>query len=231
MRSIGDYGLLSDCRTAALVSRHGSIDWHCPISFDAPSVFGRLLDPDGGHWRMAPLGETTATRRYVGESLVLRTQFDGADGAAAITDFLSFAPGTRAHDIGKRVPHALVRIVEGLRGRLVVELDLAPRFEYGLIVPWLEQSDGAVEMRAGPSALRLETDVTLELGRDRITGRFTVEAGQTRTFTLRGIDPLSEAVPDRTPAEDLLEATLEGWRSWNEPHVADAGIAGEMVRR
>ncbi|MBA3627361.1 MAG: glycoside hydrolase family 15 protein [Chloroflexi bacterium] len=231
MTSIGDYGLLSDCRTAALVSRLGSIDWHCPISFDAPSVFGRLLDPDGGHWRILPVGEVVASRRYVGESLVLRTEFDGPDGAVAITDFLSFAPGTRAHDIGKQVPHALVRIVEGIRGRLVVELELAPRFEYGLTVPWLEQSDGAVEMRAGPSALRLDTDVPLELRRDRVTGRFTVEAGQTRSFTLRAIDTLSEAVADGTPAAERLEATLEGWRSWNEPHVAYDGIATEMVRR
>jgi len=229
--SIGDYGLLSDSRSAALVSRDGSIDWHCPVSFAAPSVFGRILDPDAGHWRIAPAGEVVASRRYVGESLVLRTEFGGADGAVAITDFLAFAPGTREHDIGKRVPHALVRIVEGVRGRVMLELDLKPRFEYGLTVPWLEQGDGAVEMRAGPSALRLETDVPLELERDRITARFGMDAGMTRSFVLRAIDPLGDAATDRTSATELLEATLEGWRSWNELHVSYDGIAAELVRR
>jgi len=94
--SIGDYGFLSDCRTAALVSRDGSIDWHCPISFDAPSVFGRILDPDAGHWRIAPLEAGPGTRHYLGESLVLRTELQTPGGAVAITDFLAFAPGSRA---------------------------------------------------------------------------------------------------------------------------------------
>lgn len=232
MTSIGDHGLLSDCRTAALVSRDGSIDWYCPTNFDAPSVLGRLLDPDGGHWRLAPLGETVSARRYVGESLVLRTEFDGPAGSVAVTDFLSLAPGTRGHDIGKRVPHALVRIVDGLRGGLDVELDLAPRFEYGLTVPWLERREGAVDISAGPFALRLETDVPVELERDRVTARFEVRAGQTRTFILGVIDPLSDAARlESMSAAELLEATLEGWRSWNELHLSYDGLDAELVRR
>ncbi len=231
MTSIGDYGLLSDCRTAALVSRDGSIDWHCPISFDAPSVFGRILDPDAGHWKIAPAGEAVPSRRYEGESLVLRTEFAGPEGTVAMTDLLAFAPGTREHDIGKHVPHALVRIVEGVRGLVMLEMDLKPRFEYGLTVPWLELGEGAVEMRAGPSALRLETDVPLELDRDRVTARFRIDAGTTETFVLRTIDPLDAAATDGASAMELLEATLEGWRSWNELHVAYDGIAADLVRR
>jgi GH15 family glucan-1,4-alpha-glucosidase len=231
MTNIGDYGLLSDCRTAALVARDGSIDWHCPVSFDAPSVFGRILDPTAGHWRIAPSGEATSTRRYLGESLVLRTDFEAAGGAVAVTDFLAFAPGTRGHDIGKRVPQALVRIVEGIRGRVTLEMELVPRFEYGLTVPWLEERDGEVEMRAGPTALRLETDVPLESGRDRVTARFAIGVGETRRFILRAFDPLEDAATDRAPATELLEATLEGWRSWNELHVSYDGEAAALARR
>ncbi len=231
MTSIGDYGLLSDCRTAALVSRDGSIDWHCPVSFDAPSVFGRILDPDGGHWRIAPLGEVTTSRRYLGESLVLRTDFEGPDGAVCLIDFLALAPGTRGHDIGKRVPRALVRIVKGVRGRVTLEMELAPRFEYGLTVPWLEGVDGGLTMRAGPAALRLATEVPFESERDRVTARFEVGQGEERSFVLRATDPLSQAPLDRTPAAELLEATLEGWRSWNEPHVSYDGVATQLARR
>ena len=231
MTPIGDYGFLSDCRTAALVSRDGSIDWHCPISFDAPSVFGRILDPDAGHWRIAPLEAGPGTRHYLGESLVLRTEFDTPGGAVALTDFLAFAPGSRGHEIGKRVPRALVRIVEGVRGQATVEMELAPRFEYALTVPWLEMQGGALEMRGGAAALRLETDVPLELERDRATARFQVSEDDSHAFVLWALDPSGDEDHEHPPARELLQATLEGWRSWNELHVSYDGVAAALARR
>ncbi|MDQ3447779.1 MAG: glycoside hydrolase family 15 protein [Chloroflexota bacterium] len=232
--SIGGYGFLSDCRSAALVSRDGSIDWHCPVSFDAPSVFGRILDPDGGHWWIGPVGKTASKRAYVGESLVLRTEFEGPDGAVAVTDFMALAQGSLGHDIGKRVPHALVRIVEGIRGRVTLEMELVPRFEYGLALPWLEAREGVVEMRAGPTVLRLESDGPVDLESDRIIAHFEIDQGQSRSFVLRAIDPLDDAAQDRSSdgtASELLEATLEGWRSWNELHVSYDGEASALARR
>jgi GH15 family glucan-1,4-alpha-glucosidase len=103
-RRIDDYGLLSDCHTAALVDRSGSIDWWCPSRFDATSVFGRLLDPDAGHWALHPCGPFESTRRYLGATLVVRTTFVTAGGEVDVTDALALEPGARGHDIGQRRP-------------------------------------------------------------------------------------------------------------------------------
>src|SRR3954467_15249763 len=86
---IGDYGLLADCNSAALVGRDGSIDWLCLPSFDSPAVFARILDPDAGHWSIAPAGEYTASRRYLPGTLVVETTFHTATGSARVTDALT----------------------------------------------------------------------------------------------------------------------------------------------
>ena len=77
---IGDYALLSDCRSAALVSRAGSVDWLCFPRFDAPAVFARILDPDGGHFAIRPAGEFEASRGYLAQTMVLETTFRTAAG-------------------------------------------------------------------------------------------------------------------------------------------------------
>ena len=61
-RPIADYALLSDCRSAALISSAGSIDWLCLPDFDSQSVFGRLLDADAGHWSITVPGTVKASR-------------------------------------------------------------------------------------------------------------------------------------------------------------------------
>ena len=83
---ISDYGFISDCRSGALVGRDGSIDWWCPDRFDSPSVFGRLLDPAAGHWRIAPLAASRVERAYRPDTLVLRTVHHTPEGSVAVTD-------------------------------------------------------------------------------------------------------------------------------------------------
>lgn len=124
---IGDYGFLSDCTSAALVDRDGSIDWWCAPRFDSPSVFGRLLDPAAGHWTLAPVGSFTSSREYVGDSLVLRTVFRTDTGLVTVDDALALAPGARGHDIGFASPHALLRRVIGVLGVVGMGSELAPR--------------------------------------------------------------------------------------------------------
>src|SRR5881409_264460 len=115
-KPIASYGLLSDCNSAALVGTDGSIDWLCLPRFDSPSVFGRILDPDAGHWQIAPTGEYEVQRRYLPGTLVLETTFPTPTGRARLADALVFEEGQRAHDLGMNPPHELLRSVEGIEG-------------------------------------------------------------------------------------------------------------------
>ncbi|MEX2399559.1 MAG: trehalase-like domain-containing protein [Rhodothermales bacterium] len=113
---IADYAMLSDCHSAALVSRHGSVDWLCLPRFDAPSIFARLLDAEGGHWVIRPAGETDVSRRYVEGTLVLETTFTTERGRAVMVDALAVGADERGHELGRSSPHALLRTVECVEG-------------------------------------------------------------------------------------------------------------------
>src|SRR5919204_363195 len=132
---IADYGLLADCNTAALLARDGSIDWLCLPRYDSSSVFGRILDPEAGHWSIRPAGSFTSERRYLPGTLVIETTFTTGTGTVKLTDALVFAEGQRGHDLGFDAPHELVRLVEGISGEVELLLELAPRTEYGLVRP------------------------------------------------------------------------------------------------
>ena len=113
---IAAYAMLSDCSSAALVGLDGSIDWLCLPRFDSPALFSRLLDPDAGHWAIAPGGEYTVARRYLPGSLVLETTFTTQTGSVRLLDALAFAEGQRGHHLGRDAPHELLRHVEGVSG-------------------------------------------------------------------------------------------------------------------
>src|SRR3954454_3624314 len=134
-KPIADYGLLSDCNTSALVARDGSIDWLCMPRFDSPALFARILDPDAGHWTIAPVEHATVERRYLDGSLVVETTFTTETGSVRLTDAMAFAEGQRGHDLGNVAPHELLRLVEGVHGEVELEFVLAPRPEYGLVKP------------------------------------------------------------------------------------------------
>ena len=123
---IEDYALIGDHQTAALVSRHGSVDWLCLPRFDSAACFAALLgDEENGHWRIAPEEGGTCTRRsYRHDSLVLDTEWETDDGAVRVTDLMP--QRDRAPDV--------VRIVEGLSGRVTMRSTLRLRFDYGSVV-------------------------------------------------------------------------------------------------
>src|SRR3954454_24976415 len=135
---IADYGLLADCSSAALLSRFGSIDWLCLPRFDSPSLFARLLDPLGGHWSIAPAGDfRPVERRYLPGTPVIESIFETSTGRVRVRDAMGFAEGQRGHDLGYHPPHELLRTVEGLSGSVRMDLEFAPRPEYGLVRPLL----------------------------------------------------------------------------------------------
>ncbi|MFY1619583.1 glycoside hydrolase family 15 protein [Micromonospora sp. WMMD736] len=231
---ISDYGFLSDSRSGALVGTDGSVDWWCPPRFDGASVFGRLLDPDGGHFRLAPVGTGgpgyRVERAYRPDTLILRTVHHTPHGSVAVTDALAAEPGARAHELGMDSPAVLVRVVEGLSGRVRMALDFAPRPEYGLLTPYLhEQPDGAVVADAGPVVLVLRAGgMPLRAGRDRVTHEFEVSSGQTV-----GIDVAFGQAYGTPPVQmDPLAAladTTRAWEAFRDTHTY-TGRYAELVR-
>lgn len=154
---LGDYALLSDCRSAALVSRDGSVDWLCFPRFDGPSVFGRLLDPAGGYFSIRPAGDFKASRRYVDKTMVLETTFTTATGTAVLTDALAVGANERGHDLGARSPSMLLRRLACTRGEIDLLAVYAPRPEYGLAHPSLERVPGGLVTRYGADRLFAST--------------------------------------------------------------------------
>ncbi|HEX6675429.1 MAG TPA: glycoside hydrolase family 15 protein [Actinomycetes bacterium] len=227
---IGDYALLSDCRSAALVSRAGSVDWLCLPRFDGPSVFARLLDDDGGHWSIGVPG-ASCSRRYLEQTMALETTFEVPGGAAVLTDAMAVGRNDRGHDLGAGSPGALLRRVTCTAGEVEVALDYAPRPEYGLVHPLLHPVDGGLVGRGGAEVLALSVPFELAVDGARASGRFTLRAGESACFALHHARSWEPAPSLWTQAEiaQRLEDTLEGWRSWSAMHQAYDGPWRELV--
>ncbi len=129
---IAEYALLSDCRSAALVSRAGSIDWLCFPRFDGPSVFAHLLDKQGGHWSINAVGASEVSRRYLEGTMVLETTFRTPTGTAVLLDAMAIGRNERGHELGVDSPGVVLRSVSCQSGTVEIELEYVPRLEYGL---------------------------------------------------------------------------------------------------
>ncbi len=228
--AIGDYGFVSDCHSAALVDRAGSVDWWCVPRFDSPSVFGRLLGPEAGHWSLCPSAAFESTRHYVHDSLVLRTVFTTAGGEVTVSDALGLELGARGHDIGLRSPHVLLRRVEGSQGVVEMVTEFAPRMEYGLTVPNVLDSGDGVVARGGPVALALTGGATLSPGHGCAKGRFTVHAGEQVDFAL-SYRPASEEPETAESDPPTLDDTIAAWESWGQLHDGYQDGHRDAVRR
>ena len=174
---IGDYALIGDGETAALVSRQGSIDWLCWPRFDSPACFAALLGtPANGTWRISPVGRFRTSRRYRPHSLVLETTFTTTDGRATLIDFMSL------RDDGPR----LIRILRGDRGSVRICMQLRLRLDYGRRAPELRLEDeGDSIATAGSDHLVVVSPVPVERQRDDIEANFTVKASETLGFEFR----------------------------------------------
>src|SRR5215475_6810431 len=175
---ICDYALLSDCRSAALVSREGSVDWLCCPRFDGRSVFCRLVDAAGGHFAVHPTGNFQVERRYVDDTMVLETTFTTAHGTAVLTDAMALGRGERGHDLGARSPGVLLRRLACTTGEIDAEVHYAPRPEYGLVHPILVPIDGGVAVRGGADRLLLSTPARFDIDGGSATARVRLAAGQ-----------------------------------------------------
>jgi alpha,alpha-trehalase len=228
---IADYALLSDCHSAALVSRGGSVDWLCFPRFDSPALFARALDDEAGHWVIRPAGEAKVTRRYIGGSLVLESRFETDNGVVVLTDAMAVGLDNRGHDLGEGAPHALLRIVRCESGEVEIETEYAPRPEYGIVHPLLIEQEGGLFARGGAAVLMLSTAVRLRIEGSTARSRFTLRAGEEARFALHHRASW-EAEPEKWTPEEIerqLDETSRAWQSWSEMHQSYQGPWKELV--
>jgi GH15 family glucan-1,4-alpha-glucosidase len=222
---IDSYAFLSDCHTGALVAIDGSIDWLCVPRFDAPSIFGALLDREAGNFRLAPFGiNVPASRDYLPGTNVLVTTWRTANGWVEVRDALTMGPREGEDSITPhtRPPadddadHMLVRTVECLVGRVEVELICEPVLDYGReSAAWTLMGDGrlAADATAGDVTIRLSTDMPLGIEGGRARARHTISAGERVYCALSWAEDLA-GPKDADEAAARIDATIRFWRDW-----------------
>jgi GH15 family glucan-1,4-alpha-glucosidase len=202
---IEDYALIGDCQTGGLVGRNGSIDWLCFPRFDSGACFAALLGtPEHGRWQIAPSeGETHVTREYRGDTLVLDTTFETERGRVVLTDFMPLRSGQPD----------LVRIVRGVRGSVRMYSDLAVRFDYGSVTPWVSREPGGLCAVGGPDTIHIRAPIPLRADEWKAVSEFTVSEGEQIPFTLTW-HPSHDPAPAPIDPISALDTTLAWWRDW-----------------
>ena len=229
-RAIGDYALLSDCHSTALVSSEGSIDWACLRRFDAGSTFARLLDHDsGGYYSIKPKHRiVSSSRQYIDDTMVLQTTMVVDSGTIVLTDAFAM----RAGGSGKP-SNALTRRVECTSGTVDVDVEIVPRFDYAAAHPWLRaHNHGVISAVAGDDALVIHSTIDLEVDMEGcgIVAHPRLSAGD--SFTICGRSQLAHQLDTRRieRIEERIDETIEWWRQWSESTVADGPYAGLLNR-
>ncbi|WP_405692196.1 glycoside hydrolase family 15 protein [Streptomyces sp. NBC_00057] len=209
---IEDYALIGDMQTAALVCRDGTVDWLCLPRFDSHAIFAGLLGTEEhGFWRLGPAREDGAEppsadrRRYRGDSLILESEWDTPRGTVRVTDFMPPRDGAPQ----------VIRIVEGISGRVPMRSELRMRFSYGRVTPWVHKVDGRTVAVAGPDSVWLDTPADT-FGENLTTySDFTVAPGDRIAFTISW-QPSHHEPPGLPDPESSLVATADFWREWVE---------------
>ena len=212
-QKIGDYALIGDCETAALVGRNGSIDWLCWPNFSSPACFAALLGTaDHGYWKIAPKQALKATsRRYIPDTLIIETTFETASGKVLLIDFMP--PRGENSDI--------VRLVRGIAGKVELHMDLAIRFDYGRTVPWVTHTPFGLRAICGQDLVVLRTEAKLKGEGMATVSDFTIHEGVELTFRLTygssigkdGNAPVDD--PRAFSPQRALDDTLTFWREWS----------------
>jgi len=221
---IEDYALVGDGHTAALISRDGSVDWLCWPRFDSGACFAALLGTEQhGRWLIAPDSGTppVVTRRYRGETLILETDFETAEGAVTVIDFMP--PGNGWSE--------LVRIVVGRRGTVRMKMELVLRFDYGFSIPWVSRlkDDSGIKAIVGPDTAVLRTPVELRGENMHTLADFTVTAGERVPFAL-AYSPSHLRIPPARDPHTALARTENHWLEWSARSRVEGKYAGPIRR-
>ncbi|RTZ45715.1 glycoside hydrolase family 15 protein [Candidimonas sp. SYP-B2681] len=226
---IDDYGFISDCHCTALVSRGGSVDWSCMPRVDSDSCFGRLLDWErGGFCSIAPAEVTfTTSRRYLPETMILETTFQCQTGEARLIDYFAMDP-----QAAEQARYEMIRIVEGISGHIPIRLTVCPRFDFGEILPMIQQKGQGFYTAIGSNkALIIRADFDLDMcERHDLVAAFTIQEGERRRLSINFEEPERVERADARPnlaaeVDKSFQCTQDWWRRWsgrmNEPHCLD----------
>ena len=231
---IGDYALIGDCHSVALVSRTGSVDWACPRRFDAGSCFARILDwQGGGHCSITPTDlSEPPLRSYVDGTLVLETTFRSADGECRVYDCFTMRRGGADHP-----RRELLRVVEGVRGRVELRMHIVARFDYGEVKPWVRRhGPRQYSSIGGDDALVIWSDAELDRVDDHdLEAVFSVGEGERVRLSLVAAEPatIDPAPHDPPSPEDLdkrLDDTIKWWQRWRSQGRLDGPYGDAALR-
>ena len=229
---IGDYALIGDCHTAALISRTGSIDWCCLPRFDSGSAFGRLLDWErGGYCSITPTAAEPweYTRAYLEDTLVLRTSLHSSAGEVQVLDCFTIDPPAEGEDGGagtagerSRNERRILRVIEGQRGAVELEIRVVPRFDYGAVRPWIRRHGYRLHSAIGGNdglIVWCEQGEMVEDPAHSLVTRIRVGAGERVRLTLtyrppEEIDAQAVREPDPQQLDARLQETIGWWRRW-----------------
>jgi GH15 family glucan-1,4-alpha-glucosidase len=222
---IADYAFLSNCHTGALVAPDGAVDWLCVPRFDAPSVFGTLLDRGAGTFRLGPFGiNVPSARIYEPGTNILATTWKTPTGWATVFDALTMGPSRGEDEVTPhtRPPadddgdHMLVRTVLCLEGKIEIELVCEPVFDYGRTPAEWSLVDGdrhTADASGAGRTIRLRTDMALGIEGERVRARHTLEQGDQLYCSLSWAEDLASP-QDMDEANGRIAATRRYWRGW-----------------
>lgn len=224
---IGDYGLIGDGHTAALVSRAGSIDWACLPQLHSASVFGRLLDWRlGGYCAISPTADhVTVTRRYLDQTLVLETTFTTPTGTVRLTDcFPMRQRGARRPD------REILRVIDGVEGVVALRAVVAPRFDYGELAPWVRaHGPGSFSALGGDQGLLVASDLPLVHRQHTLAAEVSLRAGQRRRLALTFVRPTTWTASFRRPRPSVTGPANATGGCW--PRLPGGGAGARRPAR
>ena len=229
---IQDYAIIGNGRSAALISKRGSLDWLCWPRFDSPSVFGAILDSKGGgYWSIHPLHESEVSRRYIENTNVLETTFLGPSGQIVLTDFMAV---TSEENKGRALwpEHELVRQIKCRQGEVEVVMEFSPRLDYGRIAPNIRDA-GKFGWRidTGANVFILRGNIDLEPTPDGLAVRFVLKSGESVSFTFSFSAEAPAVVPPLgSPIDKKLNLTIDWWRRWTAQSTYRGSYQRQVTR-
>ena len=236
--TLSDYALIGNCRSAALVSKHGSIDWCCLPEFHSPSIFAAILDrKKGGHFSIAPIKPYQSIQKYIRETNVIETHFITEEGEVRLTDaFTVMSEEEKAHSLFP--DHEILRVVEGIKGNVKMKLECAPRKFYGKNIPVLEdykrlgiQFSWKENIHTLLSTLDPEEVRVVNNGDRKVVAEFTVRSDHHAIFSLSYSSQCPAVLPElKLSGLKRMKNTIAFWQSWIKKCTYTGLYANEVKR-